>query len=114
VLIGASRELVGFDRTVSLPVVRQLARQAIEVFPVLATVDLMRVYRGFRPYCPDHLPVVGEDPRLPGLIHACGHEGAGIGLAPATGELVMELIRQSQPHLDPAPFAPQRLLGAAA
>jgi D-hydroxyproline dehydrogenase subunit beta len=114
VLIGASRERVGFDRTVSLPVVRQLARQAIEVFPVLASVNLMRVYRGFRPYCPDHLPVVGEDPRLPGLIHACGHEGAGIGLAPATGELVMELIRQSQPHLDPTPFSPQRLLGTAA
>jgi glycine/D-amino acid oxidase-like deaminating enzyme len=115
VLIGASRERVGFDRTLSLPVVRQLARQAVEIFPVLATVDLMRVYRGFRPYCPDHLPVVGEDPRLPGLIHACGHEGAGIGLAPATGELVTELIQQTAgPHLDPAPFTPQRLLGSAA
>jgi glycine/D-amino acid oxidase-like deaminating enzyme len=46
------------------------------------------VYRGFRPYCPDHLPVIGADDRVPGLYHACGHEGAGIGLAPATGLLV--------------------------
>ena len=82
VLIGASRERVGFDRTISIPVVRQLAAQAIALFPVLAGINLMRVYAGFRPYCPDHLPVIGEDPRLPGLLHACGHEGAGIGLAP--------------------------------
>ena len=85
VLIGASRERVGFDRTVSLPVIRTLAAQAIGVFPFLADVGLMRSYLGFRPYCPDHLPVIGADPRVPGLIHAAGHEGAGIGLAPATG-----------------------------
>ena len=49
-----------------------------------AGVQAIRAYRGFRPYCPDHLPVIGPDPRVPGLLHACGHEGAGIGLAPAT------------------------------
>ena len=45
----------------------------------------MRIYGGFRPYMPDHLPVIGADPRLRGLWHATGHEGAGIGLALATG-----------------------------
>ncbi|HET7829652.1 MAG TPA: FAD-dependent oxidoreductase, partial [Candidatus Limnocylindrales bacterium] len=79
VLIGASRERVGFDRTFSLPVVRRLAAQAVGLFPFLADVSLLRSYLGFRPYCPDHLPIIGEDPRAPGLVHACGHEGAGIG-----------------------------------
>ncbi len=59
---------------------------------MLAQVNLMRVYAGFRPYCPDHLPLIGADERVPGLLHACGHEGAGIGLAPATGELIAELV----------------------
>jgi glycine/D-amino acid oxidase-like deaminating enzyme len=121
VLIGASRERVGFDETLSVEVVRRLAAQAVRLFPVLAGVHLMRVYRGFRPYCPDHLPVIGADGRVPGVLHACGHEGAGIGLAPATGLLVARQIVQrhggtvpaalddpAAGALDLAPFAPDR------
>jgi len=108
VLIGASRERVGFDETLSVDVVRRLAAQAVRLFPFLADVALMRVYRGFRPYCPDHLPVIGADPRVPGLFHACGHEGAGIGLAPATGLLTAQLLTGADPGLDPSPFIPTR------
>jgi glycine/D-amino acid oxidase-like deaminating enzyme len=108
VLIGASRERVGFDRTVSLPVLRRLAAQAIAVFPFLADVALLRSYLGFRPYCPDHLPVIGPDPRAPGLIHASGHEGAGIGLSAGTGHLIAQLVTGAEPDLDLAPFRPGR------
>lgn len=114
VLIGASRERVGFDRTISIPVVRQLAARAIALFPVLADVQLLRVYAGFRPYCPDHLPVIGADPRVPGLLHACGHEGAGIGLAPATAELITDLITGRTTSVDAKPFSPERLIGGPA
>jgi glycine/D-amino acid oxidase-like deaminating enzyme len=108
VLIGASRERVGFDRTTSPPVLARLAAQAVALFPVLRDVRVIRSYCGFRPYCPDHLPVIGADPRAPGLYHACGHEGAGIGLAPATGHLLAQLIQGHRPDLDPHPFRPDR------
>jgi len=108
VLIGASRERVGFDRTMSLPVLRKLAAQAVGLFPFLAEVNLLRSYLGFRPYCPDHLPVIGPDPRVPGLVHACGHEGAGIGLAAATGHLIAQTLTGATPDLDLAPFRPDR------
>src|SRR5690242_4383790 len=108
VLIGASRERVGFDRSISLAVIRRLAGQAVGLFPFLADVSLLRTYLGFRPYCPDHLPIIGEDPRAPGLIHACGHEGAGIGLAPATASLIVDLIAYRTPSVDLAPFRPDR------
>jgi glycine/D-amino acid oxidase-like deaminating enzyme len=108
VLIGASRERVGFDRTLSLPVLRRLAAQAVGLFPFLADVALLRSYLGFRPYCPDHLPVIGEDPRVPGLVHACGHEGAGIGLSAATGHLIAQALTGVPPDVDLAPFRPDR------
>jgi len=114
VLIGASRERVGFDRSFSLSVVRKLAAQALEVFPFLEHVSLMRTYLGFRPYCPDHLPIIGPDPRVPGLFHATGHEGAGIGLATGTGTLIAQLITGATPDLDPAPFRPHRFEEVAA
>ncbi|MFF3644191.1 NAD(P)/FAD-dependent oxidoreductase [Streptomyces sp. NPDC002564] len=108
VLIGASRERVGFDRTLSVEVLRRLAAQAVGLFPVLATVRAIRTYAGFRPYLPDHLPAIGPDPRVPGLLHACGHEGAGIGLAPATGALIAAALTGREMPLAAAPFAPER------
>ncbi len=111
VLIGASRERVGFDRTTSIPVLERLARQAVALFPALAARRVIRAYCGFRPYCPDHLPVIGADPRAPGLHHACGHEGAGIGLAPATGHLIAQTLTGAGPDLDLRPFRPDRFGG---
>lgn len=108
VLIGASRERVGFDRSFSLPAVRELAAGATRLFPFLADVRAMRTYLGFRPYMPDHLPAIGPDPRVPGLFHACGHEGAGIGLATGTGQLIAQTLTAKTPDLDLTPFRPDR------
>lgn len=108
VLIGSSRELVGFDRTLAVAVMARLAERAIHLFPMLAGVRIIRAYLGFRPFSPDHLPVIGADPRVPGLWHATGHEGAGIGLAPATGALLAALVCGTDPPLDPVPFDPTR------
>jgi glycine/D-amino acid oxidase-like deaminating enzyme len=113
VLIGASRERVGFDRTVSLPVLRRLAAQALALFPVLEQVNAQRAYVGFRPYLPDHLPAIGPDPRVPGLLHACGHEGAGIGLAPATGYLIARALHGMSAEIDASAFRPDRFATAA-
>jgi len=108
VLIGASRERVGFDRSFSLPVVRALAAGATRLFPFLDDVRVMRTYLGFRPYLPDHLPALGPDPRVPGLFHACGHEGAGIGLATGSGQLIAQALTGGTPALDLTPFRPDR------
>lgn len=108
VLIGASRERVGFDRTFSLPVVRSLAAGAARLFPFLESVRVMRSYLGFRPYMPDHLPAIGPDARVPGLFHACGHEGAGIGLATGTGHLIAAALDGGRPDPALAPFRPDR------
>ncbi|MDX3007030.1 FAD-dependent oxidoreductase [Kribbella solani] len=108
VLIGSSRERIGFDDTIRVRVLRELARKAIGLFPFLGDVPVLRAYGGFRPYAPDHLPVIGADPRVAGLWHATGHEGAGIGLAPATGRLITEQFLGLAPHVDPAPFRVDR------
>jgi glycine/D-amino acid oxidase-like deaminating enzyme len=108
VLIGATRERVGFDRSWSQAAVQRLASDAIRLFPFLADVVALRAYRGFRPYCPDHLPVIGPDPRAPGLWHAAGHEGAGIGLSAGTGRLVAEAVRGEPTSLPLHPFRPER------
>lgn len=105
VLIGSSRQRIGFDDRLQVEVLRRMAGRAIRLFPFLADVPVMRAYGGFRPYLPDHLPVIGPDPRLPGLWHATGHEGAGIGLSLGTADLIADQLAGRECALDPAPFA---------
>ena len=108
VLVGSSRRQSGFDSTLDLPAVREIAGKAIRIFPFLADAAVMRVYGGFRPFMPDHLPVIGPDPAVDGLWHATGHEGAGIGLSLGTGDLLADLITGAQPGIDPTPFSLSR------
>ncbi|WP_035750241.1 NAD(P)/FAD-dependent oxidoreductase [Arthrobacter sp. 35W] len=108
ILIGSSRERVGFDRSFDPRVLSAMAGKAIGLFPFLAQVKALRGYFGFRPYCPDHLPVIGPDPRAPGLWHACGHEGAGIGLSAGTGALIAASLAGTALGMDATAFAPER------
>ncbi|RFU39261.1 FAD-binding oxidoreductase, partial [Actinomadura logoneensis] len=114
VLLGSARRRVGFDDRIRPHVLAEIARKALRLYPSLADAQVMRAYGGFRPYVPDHLPVIGPDPRLPGLWHATGHEGAGIGLSVGTALLLRELVTGSAPSLDPEPFRADRsaVLGA--
>lgn len=108
ILVGSSRERVGFDATPNPEALRQIAGNAIALFPFLSQVRVLRHYFGFRPYSPDHVPVIGPDPRAPGLWHACGHEGAGVGLSVGTGKLMAQAITGAATDLDLQEFAPER------
>lgn len=108
VLIGSSREQVGFDDTLSLPVLRELALKAIRIFPFLAEVSVLRAYGGFRPYLPDHLPLIGLDHRREGLWHVGGHEGAGIGLSVASADLLTAQLLDRHSPVDVEAFQLQR------
>lgn len=108
VLIGSSRQQKGFDARLEIDVLARMATKAIRLFPFLAGSSVMRTYGGFRPFMPDHLPLIGEDPRVPGLWHATGHEGAGIGLSLATAEIIADLMLGRTPRIDASPFSPSR------
>jgi glycine/D-amino acid oxidase-like deaminating enzyme len=108
VLVGSSRDAAGFSMAPDPAALAEMARRAVRLFPFLAGVRAIRSYTGFRPASPDHLPVIGADAEVPGLFHATGHEGAGIGLAPATAELITALVAGTAPPVDPAPFTPAR------
>ncbi|MEY4023239.1 MAG: hypothetical protein RLZ23_200 [Actinomycetota bacterium] len=113
ILIGASRERIGFDGSMNYEILRRLAAQATSLFPILRDVQLLRAYRGFRPYAPDHLPVIGEDGKVGGLWHSAGHEGAGIGLAPGSAALITDAILGKESFMDCSPFSPRRFAKVA-
>src|SRR4051812_47718330 len=107
-LLGSSRQHVGFDREVDVAVAGAIARRAARFFPVLRSARALRVYAGLRPLTPDHLPVICAFAEAPNVCVATGHEGAGIGLAPATGELVAAWQTGAPSPLPAHWFSPDR------
>jgi glycine/D-amino acid oxidase-like deaminating enzyme len=105
-LIGSSRELVGWDPAVNSSIRARMLRRAAEYVPGISALRALRTWVGFRPATPDGLPLIGE--WEPGLMVAAGHEGLGVTTALGTARLVSDLALGRTPALDPRPFDPRR------
>ena len=92
ILVGSTREFVGFDRRTTFDGVRSIASRIAPVIPALTRVPVIRTFGGLRPYTPDGLPILGKVAGLEGFIMAAGHEGDVIALSAITGELIADLI----------------------
>lgn len=90
-LIGSSRGFEECSTDTTVKVLRCMAQRAMRFLPRLKDVKFIRTYAGLRPYSPDHYPIVDSTP-VPGFYVAAGHEGNGIGLAPATGQFIAQMI----------------------
>jgi glycine/D-amino acid oxidase-like deaminating enzyme len=103
-LLGSSREFVGFDPNVRLDAIQRIVQRAIRFFPVLSKLRAIRAYIGFRPYSPDHKPILGPCESVPGFYLATGHEGGGICLGPITGKLMAQLLTSGNLDLPLEPY----------
>ena len=112
-LLGSSREFVGFDAGVNRRVRDRMIRRALEFMPGLARLSAIRTWTGFRPATPDNLPLIGSWGKTPGLFVAAGHEGLGITTSLGTGRLVADAVLGRQSPIDPAPYSPLRAFPAA-
>ena len=108
VLVGSSRELRGFDTDPDARVTAAILQRAVRFVPALAALGVEREWAGLRPYLPDHLPAIGASSGVPGLWIATGHEGAGVGLGPATGRVLAQALCGETTAVDLAAFAPDR------
>jgi D-hydroxyproline dehydrogenase subunit beta len=108
-LIGSSRELVGWDARVNNSVLRQMLDRAVKFLPALSALNVIRTWTGFRPATPDKLPVIGRWLPIPGVWIAAGHEGLGITTSLATAELIADQLAGRRTQIDPGRYSPTRL-----
>lgn len=113
VLIGSSRELVGFAPQINRDLVARMVGRAIAFLPALGRRTICRTWVGFRPATPDALPLIGRWPAIPGVWIATGHEGLGITMAPGTADLIAADLLGGKPPVDPAPYRPDRAMPLA-
>jgi len=55
-------------------------------------VNPKRAWAGLYEMTPDHHPILGEVPQVPGFFLANGFSGHGVMHAPATGKILSDLI----------------------
>ncbi len=106
VLVGSSRERVGFDATVRPEVTEAMLARAARFVPALRELEVTRAWCGFRAWLPDGLPAIGAFGER--LWTSAGHEGAGVGLGPVSAQLLAQQICGETPAFDLAPFDPGR------
>ena len=112
VLVGSTLEYAGFDKTPSDAALASLHASAAALLPALAEAEVVAHWAGLRPGSPDGIPAIGPVPEHDGLWLNCGHFRNGLVLAPASCQLLCDLLLGQTPIVDPAPYAPAlHLLG---
>ncbi len=106
ILVGSTLEYEGFDKTPTEEALESLRASAIELLPALADAEVVKHWAGLRPGSPDGIPFIGPVPEHDGLWLNCGHFRNGLVLAPASCQLLTNLLLGQAPIVDPAPYAP--------
>ncbi len=107
ILIGATQEEAGFDRSVDPKAIERLRQAAAGLFPALGSARVLESWSGLRPGTPDALPILGPT-ATPGYFVAAGHFRNGFLLAPLTAQTMAAVIRGSEPSVDITRFSPSR------
>ncbi len=102
VLLGMAdpNEKPGFDDSVNPDFMPAVVERALARFPILERTSIKTGWAGLYEDTPDKHPILGKVDGIEGFINAAGFSGHGIMHAPATGELIAELIVDGKTSLD--------------
>jgi len=108
ILVGATVENVGFDKSVTSSGIEYLRENALEISPNFANLEISERWAGLRPSAPDGLPILGSFPEIKNFYVATAHYRNGILLAPLTAEIMADRIvgNKESKYLDV--FSPRR------
>lgn len=112
VVIGGARlgraNLVDGETTLDFGELRETARTARDLFPIMAGAAIQRAWSGVEGRTPDRLPIIGPSRRYDTAFHAFGFSAHGFQLGPAVGLLMAELISSGRIATELTPFSLDR------
>ncbi len=105
VLAGSTLEDAGFDKTPDDSTFRRLHADAAALLPLLGSAQPVRHWAGLRPGSPENLPIIDRHPEFGNVYVNAGHYRYGVTLAPASAELLVDLMEGRTPALDATPYS---------
>ena len=104
-LAGSTLEDVGFDASVTEAVREEISAKAEAIMPSLKGMPILKHWSGLRPGTPENLPSIGAHPSIKNLYLNTGHFRYGLTMAPASAELLADLMLGETPSIDASPYA---------
>ena len=92
----------------TLAAIEELAKHALDLFPCLREVNVLRQWAGLCDMTPDYAPIMGEVPGIKGFLLTCGWGTWGFKAAPVAGKRMAELIATGGTPEQIAPFSISR------
>jgi sarcosine oxidase, subunit beta len=94
-------ETPGYKMDFDPAFIEKILTRAADRVPAFENVAVnpKRAWAGLYEMTPDHHPILGESPDVPGFFFANGFSGHGVMHAPATGKILSDLILTGTTHL---------------
>jgi glycine oxidase len=104
ILVGSSVEHSGFDKSTTEQTKHKLKNFAFELFPKLKDFFLIAHWAGLRPGTEHGIPYIDNHPEIENLSINAGHFRNGLTMAPASAQLMADLILKRTPSIEPTPY----------
>lgn len=94
-------ETPGYKTDFDAGFIEKILTRAADRVPVFENVAVnpKRAWAGLYEMTPDHHPILGESPEVPGFFFANGFSGHGVMHSPATGKILSDLILTAKTDL---------------
>jgi glycine oxidase len=109
ILAGSTVEESGFDKMTTNEGFKTLQQFATTLMPKLKTVAIINHWAGLRPGTQHGVPYIDNHPEIENLSINAGHFRNGLVMAPASAQLMTDLILKRTPYLNPKPYQINRL-----
>jgi glycine oxidase len=104
ILAGSTLELADFEKTVTQTARDELMDFSLTCVPELNAAELVQHWSGIRPGSPGNIPTISAHPDIGNLYLNSGHFRYGVTMAPASAELLSDIMLGHTPCIDPEPY----------
>jgi glycine oxidase len=106
VVVGSTLEYCGFDKTTDDEARSSLFESALSLYPALEHCPVIHQWAGLRPGSPQGIPRIGHLSGYENVFVNAGHFRNGLVLAPASVELLCDIVGKRHSKLDSKPYIP--------
>lgn len=95
ILAGSTLEDTGFDKSTTESALEELSIKAGSILPALQDAPVIKQWSGLRPGSPDNIPSIKQHSAISNLFINTGHFRYGATMAPASANMLADLVEQS-------------------
>ncbi|MEQ1635419.1 MAG: FAD-dependent oxidoreductase [Methylococcales bacterium] len=104
ILVGSTVEQCDFNKSTDIETKVKLTEFAHNLFPTLQNCPVIKHWAGLRPGTERGIPYIARHPELENLSLNAGHFRNGLAMAPASAQLLVDLLLKRAPKISIEPY----------